>query len=69
MPIKCTKWPKYIPNGYIIHQHFPFQGPPKFTQVGILGLKIYHLATLLLVSTVKKPAIFLSTHPPQSGDD
>jgi hypothetical protein len=33
---------------------FPFQGqyrrlqdPPKFTQIGIFGLKIYHLATLL----------------------
>jgi hypothetical protein len=26
---------------------FPFQGPQKFTQIGILGLKIYHLATLL----------------------
>jgi hypothetical protein len=25
------------------HQPFPFQGPPKFTQI---GLKIYHLATL-----------------------
>jgi hypothetical protein len=27
---------------------FQFQGPPKFTQIGILGLKNYHLATLLL---------------------
>jgi hypothetical protein len=23
------------------------QGPPKFTQIGIFGLKIYHLATLI----------------------
>jgi hypothetical protein len=29
-----------------IYQHFPFKGPPKFTQIGIFGLKIYHLATL-----------------------
>jgi hypothetical protein len=37
----------YIPNGQRICQTFPFQGPPKFTQIGIFGLKIYHLATLL----------------------
>jgi hypothetical protein len=29
-----------------MYQHFPFQGPPKFTQIGIFGLKINHLATL-----------------------
>jgi hypothetical protein len=28
-------------------QHFPFQGPPKFTQIGTFGLKINHLATLV----------------------
>jgi hypothetical protein len=27
-------------------QHFQFQGPPKITQIGIFGLKIYDLATL-----------------------
>jgi hypothetical protein len=27
-------------------QPFPFQGPPKFTQIGIFGLKKCHLATL-----------------------
>jgi hypothetical protein len=27
---------------------FLFQGPPKFTQIGILGLKKYHLATVQL---------------------
>jgi hypothetical protein len=25
---------------------YPFPGPLKFTQIGIFGLKIYHLATL-----------------------
>jgi hypothetical protein len=35
-----------LPNGHKIYQHFPFQGPPKFTQSGIWGFKIYHLATL-----------------------
>jgi hypothetical protein len=28
-----------------ICQPFPIQGPPKFTQIAIFGLKIYHLAT------------------------
>jgi hypothetical protein len=30
-----------------IYQHLPLQDPPKFTQNGIFGLKIYHLATLV----------------------
>jgi hypothetical protein len=46
MAIKCNKRPKYIPNGRRICQPFPFQGPPKFTQIVIFVLKIYHLATL-----------------------
>jgi hypothetical protein len=29
-----------------MYQHHPLQDPPKFTQIGIFGLKIYHLATL-----------------------
>jgi hypothetical protein len=33
-------------NGYWIYQPFPFSGPPKITQIGIFGLKIYPLATL-----------------------
>jgi hypothetical protein len=28
-----------------IYQHLPLQDPPKFTQFGIFGLKINHLAT------------------------
>jgi hypothetical protein len=39
MAVIYSKWPKNIPN------LFPFQCPPKFTQIGIFGLKIYHLAT------------------------
>jgi hypothetical protein len=35
-----------IANGHKIYQKFPFQGPLKFTQIGIFGLKINHLATL-----------------------
>jgi hypothetical protein len=33
-------------NGHKTYQHFPLQDPPKLTQIGTLGLKIYHLATL-----------------------
>jgi hypothetical protein len=46
MTTNYTKRPSNIPNGHKIYQHFPFQGPPKFTQTGIFGLKINHLATL-----------------------
>jgi hypothetical protein len=42
-----------IPNAHeifqvdkIINQHFPFQGFTKYTQIEIIGKKIYHLATL-----------------------
>jgi hypothetical protein len=44
--IKYTEWTQNIPNGHKIYQHLPFQDPPKFTQFGIFGLKIYHLAAL-----------------------
>jgi hypothetical protein len=37
--------PWNIPNGQKIYQHFPIWGPPKFTQIGIFGLKTKHLAT------------------------
>jgi hypothetical protein len=29
-----------------VYQHLSLQDPPKFTQIEIFGLKIYHLATL-----------------------
>jgi hypothetical protein len=33
-------------NIYIyIYQHFPFQGPPKYAEIGSFGLKRNHLAT------------------------
>jgi hypothetical protein len=35
-----------IPNGNNIYQQFPLEGPPKFSQIDILGLKIFHLASL-----------------------
>jgi hypothetical protein len=42
-----TKRPQIVPNGHKIYQHFPFKGPPKYTKIGIFGLKINHLATLV----------------------
>jgi hypothetical protein len=41
--IKYTEWPQNIPNGRK-NQHLPLQDPPK---IGIFGLKICHLATLM----------------------
>jgi hypothetical protein len=60
--VKYTKWPQSIPNGQKIDQidikyvyrHLPLQVPPKFTQIGIFGLKICHLATLPPTITAKK---------------
>jgi hypothetical protein len=56
-----SKLPPKYKNGHKIHtpngqnifliaigkifKPFLFQGPPKFTQIGNFGLKIYHLAT------------------------
>jgi hypothetical protein len=50
MTIKYTNWLQFIPNGHKIYHHFPFQGPSKFTQTGIFGLKTNHLATLPKIS-------------------
>jgi hypothetical protein len=37
MPKEYTPWAQNIPNDLNIYQHFPIQGPPKFTQnLGIL---------------------------------
>jgi hypothetical protein len=51
--INYTKLPQNTPNGrkkdqmaIIIYQHLPLQATPKFTQIDIFGLKIYHLANL-----------------------
>jgi hypothetical protein len=39
-----SKIDKMAPKNY---QHLSLQDTPNFTQIGILGLKIYHLATLV----------------------
>jgi hypothetical protein len=54
MAIKSTKWPLSIPNRHRIFQIFLFQGPTKYTQIGIFGLNIYKLATLKIGVDVVK---------------
>jgi hypothetical protein len=53
MTTKCTKWPKIyhlaVKYGHKKYQNLPLQGLLNFTQIGIFGLKINHLATLLWV--------------------
>jgi hypothetical protein len=44
--IKYNNWPQNRPNGLKMYHHLPFQNPTKLTQIGICGLKIYHLETL-----------------------
>jgi hypothetical protein len=46
--IKYTKIPKNIPNGHKKTKHLQFQHPPNFTQIGIFGFIINHLATPVL---------------------
>jgi hypothetical protein len=48
---------KNIPNVqkiYKIYQHFRIYGPPKFTQIGIFGLKINHLASLVITMSLEE---------------
>jgi hypothetical protein len=40
MAIKYTKRAVRYSKGHKIYQHFPLLVPPKFTQIGIFGLKI-----------------------------
>jgi hypothetical protein len=35
-----------MPNGHKIYQNLPLQEFPKFTKIGIFGLKTNHMATL-----------------------
>jgi hypothetical protein len=35
-----------MPRGNKIQPHFPFQGLPKYYQIGTFGMQKYHLATL-----------------------
>jgi hypothetical protein len=44
-----------------VYLAFPFQSPTKFSQIWILGLKIYHLATLLSHGIQKRGKIHQMT--------
>jgi hypothetical protein len=66
--IKYTKWPQTISNGrknrqngHKKYQHLPLQVPPKFTQTRIFGLKICHLATLVLRSFPIRTHFFIKS--------
>jgi hypothetical protein len=41
--IPCCRKIYYI-HGHTIFQHFPFQGPPKNTQIGIYGIQKHNTA-------------------------
>jgi general stress protein 26 len=47
--IKHTEWTQNLPNGHKIYQHLSLQDPTKFTQIGIFGLKICRLETLMAI--------------------
>jgi hypothetical protein len=59
MSIKYNKRPQNGPSVHKKYRHLPLQGPPKFTQIWIFGLKTNHLATLLECPHTQK-TIFLS---------
>jgi hypothetical protein len=40
-----------IPKGHTIYKDFSKKIPPKCTPIGIFGLKLNHLATLLYIVT------------------
>jgi hypothetical protein len=48
MAIKYTIWPQSRQNGPNNTKHLPLQDLPKISKTWILGLKIYHPATLVL---------------------
>jgi hypothetical protein len=56
--VKYFKWPYNRPNVHKIYNHLPLQDPPKFTQTGIFGLKIYHLATLVANGVPSERLVF-----------
>jgi hypothetical protein len=44
---RYVKWPQNVTNDLKICHHFRVQDPLNFIQIGIFGMKIYHLATLV----------------------
>jgi hypothetical protein len=39
---------------YLVNGHFQFLGPSKYPEMGIFGVLMYHLATLLISSKGKR---------------
>jgi hypothetical protein len=52
-----------------VHQHCPFQSPPSYTQIEILGMQIYHLATLTCrpLSIAEALAVFFAVRIQKEG--
>jgi hypothetical protein len=61
--LKITKWPQNITKGHNVYQHIPFQGPHKYTNIGVFGMKIYNLATLpqTQLTTIQRCYVLLPT--------
>jgi hypothetical protein len=57
-----------IPDGHNKYQYFPRPDSPKFTQIGILGLKLHHLATLLYICKLERPSNLFRKVSPASMD-
>jgi hypothetical protein len=56
-------------NRICIKQQFPFQGPPKFTQIGIFALKRNHVATPKITESIssvvcinERDTFYISAH-------
>jgi hypothetical protein len=56
MATKYARRTENLPNGQ--KKHLPVPDPPKFTQIGILGLKINHLTALF-----RRKKLFFLRHP------
>jgi hypothetical protein len=52
MAINIRNGSKIDEMGIVFTNIFHFQDTPTFTQIGIFGLKIYHLATLSCISVL-----------------
>jgi hypothetical protein len=70
-----TKWPNHLPNFYKIYRmefeyttFFHSKAFPNVPKLLIFGLKIYHLATLLLIWTAEGPTSISPKYKDSSKD-
>jgi hypothetical protein len=48
--INCAKLIiQNVPNDHKIYKHFPFKGHPKYTRIGMFGIEINNLASLIIL--------------------